>query len=206
MSNQIPYFPSSSGPARQSPSVIVGTSFKVAVSILLLLGPPAYLAWNARAYTPLVDTMFSVLLFLMAFWLGRDVDHAKAREEASRKWLPQAEAVTYRLLTLYGNVRSFAGKTKRSCTESACDLPELKEESLKSVRIKFKADCNAASDRLEDIANQLEDAIGDWQRFIAENCRGEECGRIFAALQERRGRIMQQDHDSAPAQLKPVTT
>lgn len=190
MTDPTPYFPPSRD-ARSKASVIGSALFKVAISILLLLGPPAYLAYSPQAYTPLVDTMFSVLLFMMAFWLGRDVDHEKAREEASQKWLPQAEAVTYRLLTLSGNVRSFAVRTKQSCTESACELPELKEDALKSVRIKLKADCTASSDRLEDIGNQLEDAIGDWQRFIAANCRGEECGRIFAAIQERRERIMQ---------------
>src|SRR4051812_18095438 len=101
MRNPMPYIPASPASAPSAPSVIGNTIFKVAVSILLLLGPPTYLAWNPQAYTPLVDTMFSVMLFLMAFWVGRDVDHEKAREEASQKWLPQAEAVTYRLLTLY---------------------------------------------------------------------------------------------------------
>jgi biopolymer transport protein ExbD len=177
-------------------------AFKYILAAAFLFGPPIYLAYHPTQYTPVVDTLFSVLLFLLAYWIGRDVDIEKARQEASEKWLPQAEAVTYRLMTLFGNVRGFANKMARNCGEASCDLPELQKDEMKGVRIKLKADCNAASDRLADIANQLEDAVGDWQRFIAANCRGQECYRIFAALEERRARIMQQDSELQPGQAE----
>lgn len=178
------------------------TAFKYVLAAGFLFGPPIYLAYHPTQYTPVVDTLFSVLLFLLAYWIGRDSDTEKARLEASGRWLPQAEAVTYRLLTLFGNVRAFASKMARNCGEASCDLPELQKDEMKAVRIKLKADCNAASERLKDIANQLEDAIGDWQRFIAANCTGGECDRIFTALEERRARIMQHGGEPQPGQAE----
>jgi len=185
-------------PAQSASVQSARTVYKLVLAALLLFGPPIYLAWRPQDYTPIVDTLFSVFLFLLAFWLGRDLDLETARQEASAKWLPQAEAVTYRVMTLFGNVRSFATKMARNCGEASCDLPELQKEEMKGVRIKLKSDCNAASDRLADIANQLEDAIDDWQRFIAANCRGAECSRIFTAFQLRHERIMQQAAEPQP--------
>jgi hypothetical protein len=60
---------------------------------------------------------------------------------------------------------------------------------MKAVKIKMKSDCEASSQRLDDIAHQLEDAIEDWRRFIIYNCYGEECQRIWTALQSREERL-----------------
>lgn len=57
------------------------------------------------------------------------------------------------------------------------------------VRVKWNADCEASSGRLLDIGCQLEDAIDDGRRFIIGNCIGDECQRIFEALQQRQQRI-----------------
>jgi len=179
-----------------TPSVLLWV-LKVVLTSVLLIGPPVYLAIKPEHFTPLVDTMLSGFLFLLAFWIGRDLDIAKAKQEASDRWLPQAEAVTYRLLTLFSNVRGFADKMHRTCGETSCELPELKTDELKSVRIKLKSDCESSSARLNDIANQLEDAIGDWQRFIAANCQGQECARIFEAFDERWERVKNENALSA---------
>jgi hypothetical protein len=92
-------------------------------------------------------------------------------------------------MTLKTNVRGFSRTTKTSCSCATSDLPELDKPELKAVKIKIKADCQASSQRLDDIAHQLEDAIEDWRRFIIANCRGEECGRIWNALQTRDERL-----------------
>lgn len=160
--------------------------------VVLLLGPPFYFHRNPTEYTPAVDTLFAVFLTLLTFWFGRELELAKARQQANDRWLPQAEAVIYRLLTLYENVRKFAHKTRTTCHRSQCELPELAGDSLRAVRVRMKVECEASSDRLSDIANQLEDAIGDWQRFIAANCSGDECYRIYQALDERRDRMNRQ--------------
>jgi len=68
-------------------------------------------------------------------------------------------------------------------------MPELKTNEMRAVRIKLKSDCEASSQRLDDIAHQLEDAIEDWRRFITANCYGAECARIFDALQQRQTKL-----------------
>jgi hypothetical protein len=159
---------------------------------LLILGPTLFVYFRPDDYTPAVDTLFSVLLTLLAYFFGRELELAKALQQANARWLPQAEAVTYRLITLYENVRKFSVKVGTSCARSHCDLPELADEKMRAVRVQMKADCDASADRLDDIANQLEDAIRDWQRFIAGNCTGDECARIFDALMERQLRMNSQ--------------
>src|SRR5690606_23100917 len=143
-------------------------------------------------YTPIVQVLFSLFLFLLAFWLGYTKETERATRQASDKWLPQAESVIYRLLTLHNNVKRFASTAKNSCNKTKCDLPELEKEEMKAVRIKIQTDCEATSQRLTDIAFQLEDAVEDWRRFIAANCNGDECSRIFDAIQERRERLEQE--------------
>lgn len=63
---------------------------------------------------------------------------------------------------------------------------------MRAVKIKMKSDCEASSQRLDDIAHQLEDAIEDWRRFISANCAGDECQRIWEALQRREERLERQ--------------
>ena len=69
---------------------------------------------------------------------------------------------------------------------------------MRAVRVKFKTDCEASSQRLEDIGCQLEDAIEDWRRFIIANCRGDECQRITDALQQREKRLLSSESPVSP--------
>ena len=79
--------------------------------------------------------------------------------------------------------------TSLNCNKTSCDLPELLTDDLKAIRIKLKTDCETNTQRLDDIARQLEDAIEDWRRFVAANCDGDECSRIFAAIMDRQLRL-----------------
>jgi hypothetical protein len=160
-----------------------------ALALVFLAGPPIYLALRPADYTPVVEVMISIFLFLLAYWIGYTQEAEAAARRANDRWLPQAESVIYRLMTLKTNVRGFSRTTKASCSCAASDLPELEKPELKAVKIKMKADCQASSQRLDDIAHQLEDAIEDWRRFIIANCRGEECERIWLALQTREERL-----------------
>lgn len=163
--------------------------WKWLIAGLAFIGAPIYLAVRPDDFTPIVQVLFSLFLFLLAFWLGYTKETERATRQASDKWLPQAESVIYRLLTLHNNVKRFASTAKTSCDKTKCDLPELENEEMKAVRIKIQTDCEATSQRLTDIAFQLEDAVEDWRRFIAANCTGDECSRIFEAIQERRERL-----------------
>jgi hypothetical protein len=162
---------------------------RVVLACMFLLGPPIYLAKRPQDYTPLVQVLVSIFLFLLAYWIGYTKEAEAAARRANDRWLPQAESVIYRLMTLRTNVRGFSLSTKSSCSSASCDLPELEKPELKAVKIKMKADCQASSQRLDDIAHQLEDAIEDWRRFIIANCRGEECARIWDALIAREQRL-----------------
>ena len=163
--------------------------FRGVLAVVVLLGPPIYLALRPQDYTPLLQVLISIFLFLLAYWVGFTKEADAAARRANDRWLPQAESVIYRLMTLRTNVRGFSVTTKSSCSKASCDLPELEKEELKAVRIKMKADCQASSQRLDDIAHQLEDAIEDWRRFIIANCHGEECSRIWEALIAREQRL-----------------
>lgn len=156
---------------------------------IVLLGAPIYLAKRPQDYTPLVQFLISVFLFLLAYWIGYTKEAEAAARRANDRWLPQAESVIYRLMTLRTNVRGFSLTTKSSCSSASCDLPEIEKPELKAVKIKMKADCQASSQRLDDIAHQLEDAIEDWRRFIIANCHGEECARIWQGLIARDQRL-----------------
>lgn len=163
--------------------------FRWGLVLFASIFPPIYLAFSPDHFTPLVDTLFSVFLFLAAYWIGYSREEHRASQRANEKWLPQAESVIFRLMTLRANVIRFAAVTKDGCRDAECELPELREDQMRAVRIKMKGDCQASSQRLADIAYQLEDAIEDWRRFIIANCEGDECERIFDALNQRTSRL-----------------
>jgi hypothetical protein len=179
-------------PTPPAPKRDYAAIFRWVLVATALIAPPIYLAKNPQDYTPLVQVLISIFLFLLAYWVGFTREVEKAAQRANDRWLPQAESVTFRLMTLRTNVCGFSRSTKSSCSNAACDLPELKKDEMRAVKIKMKADCEASSQRLDDIAHQLEDAIEDWRRFIIANCAGDECQRIWEALLRREERLERQ--------------
>jgi hypothetical protein len=149
-------------------------------------------AVKPQDFTPLAQLLFSVILFLLAAALGSATDTKKAAQAANDRWLPQAESVILRLMTLRAEVVKFSYETKDSCGTPSCDIPELDTEAFRMVRIRMKDDCHAASGKLDNIAHQLDDAIADWQRFVTANCQGDECARIFYAFQEREDKLQRE--------------
>ena len=163
------------------------------VLVILVFGfSPLYLAYRPQDYTPIVQVLLSIFLFALAYLIGNAAEVEKAAQRANDRWLPQAESVILRLLTLRANVCRFSRGTKLSCSSTTCELPELQKDEMRAVRMKMKTDCEAAGQRLDDVAHQLEDAIEDWRRFVGANCRGEECGRIFEAIQQREQSLQQE--------------
>lgn len=169
--------------------------WKWLIAAIVFFLAPIYLALRPKDFTPLVQVLFSLFLFLTSFWIGFTKETERAKRQASDKWLPQAESVIYRLLTLHNNVKRFADIAKNSCDKTKCDLPELEKDEMRAVKIKIQTDCESTSQRLTDIAFQLEDATEDWRRFIAANCTGDECTRIFMAIKERRVQLEQEMAD-----------
>lgn len=169
--------------------------WKWLIALAIFIGSPICLEIKPEDFTPLVQVLLSIFLFILAYFIGYATETEKAALQANEKWMPQAESVIYRLLTLHSNVKRFALTSKTSCSRTKIDLPELEKDELKAVRIKIQTDCEDTSQRLIDIAFQLEDAIEDWRRFIAANCNGEECSRIFEAIEERGKRLEQEIND-----------
>lgn len=165
--------------------------------IVLLIGAPVWLVEHPESYTPPVQFLLSIFLGLLSYALGFSEEIQRATKKANDRWLPQAESVILRLLTLRANVCRFSKSTKCSCSASNCDLPELQKEELRAVRVKMKTECEASCQRLDDIAHQLEDAIADWQRFVSANCQGEECNRIWVAIQEREQKLQFESNEQA---------
>lgn len=156
------------------------------LTLAFLVFPPIYLAWKPAHFTPIVDVLVSIFLTFLAYSMGQASEAIKIAQQANDRWLPQAESVIRRLLTLHTNVHALSETTKSSCSNAECDLPELNNPDMRPVRIKMQSDCAAISQRLDDIANQLEDAVADWERFVMANCIDEDCGRISEEIDERR--------------------
>src|SRR5687767_2458160 len=92
-----------------------GFLFRWVLAIVLVVFPPIYLAYNPTHWTPLVDSLFSVFLFLLAYWIGTSQELYRASRRANDRWLPQAESVIFRLMTLRANVARFAVLTRDNC-------------------------------------------------------------------------------------------
>ena len=166
----------------------VGTIPRLAAVIVVLaflLVPPWYFSEHQSAFTPAVQFLVSVIFFLLAFWIAR-LDQVKAAaRHANDRWLPQAEGAVVHLITLKDNVARLASSTRASCKRAAASLPELDDDALRPVRVKFETECDATGARLDDIGRQLDDLMADWQRFIMANCDKTDCARIRRVVDAR---------------------
>lgn len=173
----------------------VGWVFRGVLAAALVIGPAVYIGFYPKEFGPLPDFLISVLLFLLAYWTGSVREQEQAALRANDRWLPQAESVILRLMTLRSNVVRFAAITRNGCKSAECDLPQLNDPAMEAVRISIRKDCQSSGERLDDIANQLEDAIEDWRRFIMANCQGDECYRIARAIEQRSERLLNEGID-----------
>jgi len=155
-------------------------------TLILLLVPTGLLVWNAQLYSPLVAFLVSMAQLYLALVIGSLQSAEQARRSANAKWLPPAESACDRLLTVKASVLGLQQQTKGACHEAANDLPELKADQNKAIRMVFERYCSEISSRLIDVQNHLEGAFEDWIRFIRQNCEGSECQRIWTTLMLRK--------------------
>lgn len=154
-------------------------------AVVLFVIAPLILALKPELYSAPVQVIFAAGLSWAGYWLGMKKSEDDAVRMANDRWLPQAESVILSLMTLKSNVTRFSRKMRKACCSGYSDLPELKKEEFKAVKIKIVTDCEASSERLDNIGHQLDDAIADWNRFVIANCTGDECARIYEAQQQR---------------------
>ena len=67
--------------------------FRGVLAVVILLGPPIYLALRPQDYTPLLQVLISIFLFLLAYWVGFTKEADAAARRANDRWLPQAHRV-----------------------------------------------------------------------------------------------------------------
>jgi len=179
------------------------------IAFVLVLGSVGYLAIWPDQYTPLVQLLVAIFLSLAGYWIGSNENALIAAKHANDRWVPQAESVIFRLMTLRSNVARLAIESQKQCDESVCELPELGQETLRPISVKLKADCRASTQRLADISRQLDDVIGDWRRFVVANCQGAECGRIEEAVASRAHELAKEldfEKTCRATSLQPGTT
>lgn len=158
-------------------------------AIILLLVPAGMLLLDSKMFTPLVAFLISFAQFFLALYIGKLQSEDAARTSANAKWLPPAESACDRLLTVKASVLGLQQQTKGACSKSSDDLPELKAEQNKAIRMVFERYCSEISSRLIDVQNHLEGAFEDWIRFIRQNCEGPECQRIWNTLMARKSSL-----------------
>lgn len=174
------------------------------LAIALGIAAPAILAFKPDFYSVPVQIIFAFGLTWSTYWLGSQQTAEVAARKANDRWLPQAESVILGLMTLKADVVRLQRKMQKTCCNGYSDLEELQEEAFKAVRIKITTECEATADRLNNIKNHLENAIGDWDRFVTSNCEGEECARIYDAQHQREEQLERELQDEQP--FSPLVT
>jgi len=167
-------------------SISMPNAIKLLIAFIVLLVSPILLYVKPDAYTPFVAILLNIGLFALALWVGLEQAEEHGKRIANDRWLPQAQSAIHRLLTIWASIRSFRNELSYTCKKAAKDLPELEKEENKAIKTLFSSNCGHGSNRLGDIVNHLEDALEDWNRFVKENCQGDDCDRIDKEIKKRR--------------------
>lgn len=160
------------------------------LAVIAMVCIPSYLLFkHPDSYNPLVQFLFSVGLCWASIQASAVQAKASGESEANRRWLPQAEGVCDRLITLKYALKSFWLDTKHRCNNIGTQLPELLDPKNNSIRAIIECQCSDSAHRIEDFINQLDSAVSDWHRFIRENCKEGECETIFDSLDKLNDRL-----------------
>jgi len=157
---------------------------KTWIHTLLMVGifvVPFFLYLKPEQHTPVVQVLLNIIFAYLAYQVGIAKEVKRAEKLANRKWLPQAEAVTKRLITLKYIIKKQVILMKRGCIKTL-GLQAIQPRDIGIIQTRSFCDCKSAVTRLEDVDLHLDDAIDDWRSFIADNCEGEECNRIWRSL------------------------
>ena len=83
------------------------------------------------------------------------------------------------LLNLRYTIKRFQGVIAGSCYDLQTHAAQLDEPQ---IRLFVTQQCSSSASTFCDLANHLESAYADWDRFIRQNCQGGECDVIFDNL------------------------
>ena len=156
------------------------------LSGLMLFVPSVLLLKFPTMYNPLTAFLVSFGLFVLAAWASYLQTEDSAVKSANKRWLPQAETACDHLLNLCYAIKRFQAVTACSCDELQMHVSELDEPQ---IRLFVTQQCASSASTCCDVANHLESAYADWERFIRHNCQGGECDVIFDNLRVLRHRL-----------------
>src|SRR5690606_18515650 len=96
-------------------SFFISKTFFATTAIALIIASCVFLRINPKDYNPMVQFLLSVLLTVVSVVWGSKKSVEQARQEAADRWLPQAESVVMRLLTLRSIVYRMRTKKIDGC-------------------------------------------------------------------------------------------
>ena len=170
--------------------------------LVLVIGPSYLLVYYPEQYNAFAAFLLNIGLCAVSIYASARSSAAQAKLHANDRWLPQAESACDRLLTLQHALKCFQLQTKHVCEDIGTYLPELREKKNNSVRALLQRQCNDSANRLQDFVNQVTSLVGDWRRFIRDNCQLGECETIFQNLDEVSTRL-NVEYETAKASFGP---
>jgi hypothetical protein len=172
--------------------LLVGALLVGGVPVLLSLTAPELN--NAVLIAICASGQFFISVFVGIAW-----SKTQAQKEANMRWVPMAASACDRLATILGSVSSLRAAVGQACAAASTNLPELKENKNRAVRVHFEGLCSSNATRLQDVESHLDSALTDWERFIKQNCDGPECADIGRRLAILRSRLSSADQSAGSA-------
>ncbi len=161
-------------------------------AVVMLFVPSVLIVLFPSAYNPLTAFLLSFAMFAMAGWASHLQSEASAVKSANQRWLPQAQSACDHLLNLCYTIKRFQQGVACSCEKLRRHVTQLDEPKNLPIKLFIEQQCESSASRFRDVANHLESAYADWERFIRHNCQDGECEAIFDSLRLLRHRLDQE--------------
>jgi len=155
------------------------------IGVCIIIGTCIMISINKDFYNPITSILISVVISLVFYSLGKrevEVDTFKIEKGLNQKWMPQAISSICRLITLRSNIQSLKSSNNNKCGEIESNFPDIEKPQNAVIKTIISTDCNHLSQRLNDIDNQIDDAINEWNRFAQANCFADDCDTIQRAI------------------------
>lgn len=158
--------------------------------MVVMIAIPSYIiVKKPTEYGVATQVLFSILLCIASVWFGIFVNTAKARKEATAKWVPAAESACKQLLTISATAERMKRTLVQSCKDIEISLPNMEEKEYAPFKCMVGMQCRETGEKLATLRGHVENAVSHWQVFIGANCEGDECGQIEQRIKECRTKI-----------------
>jgi hypothetical protein len=165
------------------------TFISLAACAALISVPSYILIHDSTQYNVTCQVLFSILLFGASIWFSYELNNAKAKKEASSKWLPAAEGAAKQLMTMSHTVDRMRTRQSSACGKIKPLITPERTTDCKALEHFFGIQCEESAENLSTIKNQLDEAASQWDMFINENCEFGECLRINQRIEQLRNKL-----------------